>query len=441
VATESGLRWRGAWGDWLNLPWNTITDFYDEVRIDTIYTKPVRCPTIVTDLVTLRVSPDCIGLDDLRQVVGEQATAARVTEWEPLGVRRVDDWPKTFRYWDKAVPRKIVVGTTFAAAFLAMVGYAFVRLITWYASVSSVSETRGVMIAMSLGYLTFLFLAISKAGQNLRIWKQRGESFTVTPETLSYADSATGEILEASWREVSDYFYHVHGRGFKDDGFTVVLSGADEKQITWKRDLIQFDLLLAIVQRYAPKPAFMTGENAGWRNKSVHEKTGGSDPATWQGGAVGMGERVFRNRSLLNRVMLGFCTCVLLIFPFAAIQEWYRLGHGQFWGPIQVMGVIMPPVLWGWICYFRTRVETDDMGITHHTPLGKRFLPWFAIADYTDLRSKNNVEGDPIIVTGRDGKRMFFWSTLNGYEELRGEIERFAPPPKTGWKTVPSSRQ
>lgn len=439
VATGSGLRWRGAWGNWRSLPWNTVTDFYDEVRIDTLNTRPVRCPTIVTDSVKLKVSPDCIGLDDFRRVVREQATAARLTEWEPLGVRRVDDWPQTFGYWDESSGCKIAAGAACCVTFLAVVGFALVRLYSWASSLLSPREALPVAAGLLFGFLAFFTLFLMKVWQWRSVWKRRDELFTTTPETIRYEKVSTGTFLEVPWSEISDYFYGVRNEGLKHEGFTLVLKGADERTIHWNRELLRSGRLLAIVQRYASKPAFMTGENAVWRNRSDHEKTGGSDPATWQGGAIGMGGRVFQNRSISSRILLVFSTLTLTIFPFAAIHEWNKPAHGQYMGPIQIMGILLMPLVWGWVCYFRTRVETDDMGITHFTPFGKRFVPWFAVADYTDVRSKSsttrqNTEGDPTIVTGRDGKRMFFWSTLNGYEELRSEIERYAPPPKTGWK-------
>ncbi|MBC8138775.1 MAG: hypothetical protein H8F28_23080 [Fibrella sp.] len=435
-ADENGLRWRGVGHGWCSATWKDVRDFYDETRWrNATDNRATSSPTLVISSGLLRVSGDCNNLAEFRRIVRERATSARVAEWEPLGVRRVDEWPQTFRYWDHKSAPKIAVGVVVLFAFLSALGYAFVRLIVWYASVSSRIETISVAVGMLIGYLALLVVSLRVVWMWYTIWKRRDERFTATPETIRHEKMGTGEALEVPWTEISDYFYGVRNEGFKHEGYTLVLRGADEKTIRWNRELLHSERLLAIIQRYAPKPAFMRDENAVWRNRSDREKTGGSDPATWQSGAVGMGGRVFRNRSVLNRCMLAFCTCILTILPAAAVQEWSKPGHGQFMGPVQVMGVILAPLLWGWVCYFRTRVETDDMGITHYTPFGKRFLPWFAVADYTELRSKNNVEGDPVILTGRDGKKMFFWSTLNGYEELRGEIERYAPPPKTGWKT------
>ncbi len=103
-------------------------------------------------------------------------------------------------------------------------------------------------------------------------------------------------------------------------------------------------------------------------------------------------------------------------------------GHLGFLSALAIVGM---PLMWTWGCFARTRVEVDDTGITKHTPFGKKHLYWYAVADYS-----GDETDDKFSVMGRDGKRMHFWSTLNGYEDLRAEIERYAPPPKTGWKTL-----
>ncbi len=446
IADVNGLRWRGAWGGWRAVPWDDVRDFYNEARIDTARTKSYVCPTIVTTSGIIKVSADCNNPDELRRMVRERATASRVADWDPLGVRRVDEWPRTFRYWDSTLPPKIITEAAITAAFLAAVGYAFVRMIIWYASVSSAAETRAVAIAMSVGYLVFLSLTVSRARKYLHAWERRGETITVTPETVGYANTTTGETLETSWGGVSDYFYRVRGGGFKEDEYALVLSGADENQIAWRRDVVNSELLLAIVQRYAPKPAFMRDENAVWRNKSVHEKTGGSDPATWSGGAVGMGGRVFTLKNATNAALLSFLClfCIFLIVMCALTMEEIITGTEKDYRTMAIaVGMTSFTVVgtaYALACFFRVRVETDEIGITQYTVFGKKYLPWYAISDYRERLSPRSSNGNGngfILVTGRNGTRITIWDTCNGFAELKDEIERYAPPPKTGWRKQP----
>lgn len=443
TADNQGLRWRGIQHGWRSVVWHDVGDYYDENRrLRATEARTVCAPTIDTSGGIIRVPGDCTNLTELRDITREQATSARVSDWLPFGVRRVDEWPQKFRYWNETLPRKIAAEAGLAVLFFGALGYGFLRIIHWFSSRISAADVQPVVLALLLGYLALLSLPVLKAGHHYRMWKRRGEEFTATPETLRYQNTKTGENREVSWAEISDYFYGFRSGGLKHEGFTLVLRGAGEKTFWWSPALLQAERLLAIVQTYAPEPAFMKEKTPSWRSRGKHEKTGGSDPAMWQGGSVGMGGRVFHNRDASGSLVAALLSLFPLFLIGMCVSEWVQPGakDERIFALVMTIGFVLP-MIWWWVCYFRTRVETDDMGITHYTPFGKRFLPWFAVADYTDVCDKTNprMASKNIsflsIVTGRDGKRMFFWSTLNGYEELRAEIERYAPPPKTGWKT------
>ncbi|MBC8136381.1 MAG: hypothetical protein H8F28_10890 [Fibrella sp.] len=436
IAERDGLRWRGVLGGWRSVPWHQVTDYYTDKRNGFIQSEtqtlaPVS--VIVTANGTVRIASDLANVKELQRAVRERATSARVSAWELLGSRRVDEWPRTFRYWEVASPRQAIIDLSVYAAIIALIAVGFMRIHSWFAGVSTPDETSRIATTLSFGFAISLFPLVAAAWKYFTLWRLRGETITVTPETVRYDNSMTRETLEVPWGSVSDYFYRADGT-YTNGIFSLVLHGADEKQITWSRHLKDAPLLLAIVQAHAPKPANVRETTESWRSKSPHEATGGSDPETWQGGAVGVGGRVFAQKNTETATLIGGFTLVILMIAVLCASQWLRPGpRDDYRYTLGTTLIFSLPALWGWICFFRTRVETDDMGMTRYTPFRKIYLPWFAVADYEEAR----FGGKPLnfmTITGQNGGRYRLYSALNGYEELRGEIERYAPPPKTGSK-------
>jgi hypothetical protein len=450
VATEEGMRWIRPLLQERRVAWNDITDYYTEMRSRAIMSGASgESLTIVSAQGIRRVFMVYSDWDMLKTTIESRALNARAQQWDRLGTRPFDRFPRVFRYWDSRRRSEFIRGAIGLTAI--WVGYAIAGWNTVLATAAKIgwqdalpSAIGGSVLLLAFAYIPFRILS-----DYYEAWKRRHEIITATPELIRYENPGTDEVVESPWREVTDYYYRTRRGGFERDQYALVLHGVDEKQIVWTGFLGDKDLLLAFVKRYAPQPTVTSEAAEEWRAKGANEATGGSNPETWQSGAVGMGGRVFRNRASEFKLSLIMLTGIFMaLVGVSVVREWLEPEHGQL---IQCLRIVVPtvifPLTWVWTCYFRTRVGTDDMGITHYTPFGERFLSWFAVADYTDVYDKTSARTARknisflSIVTGRDGKRMFFWSTLNGYEELRAEVERYAPPPKTGWKTIPGSRQ
>lgn len=462
IADETGLRWRDTWHGYRSATWAQVSDYYTDRHYlrrqstDDVPAAYVPMPVIVTDSGVVRTadrlqSSILLGLDDLKRIVWERATSARVDCWQPLGTRRVDDFPQTFRYWNPGDDTRFAWRMVGHVAFFAALGYVFVRLALSAAAIPFMEADDIWKIAggLTAAYLTLLSLPVLAVTRYMKAWKRRGESITVTPETVRHEDTVTGVVRESAWRDVSDYFYRASATSSIASRYTLVLPGADEPEISWDVTLYDTAHLLALVQTFASPPG---GRNANtdtstWRDKGIHEKTGGSDPATWQGGAVGMGGRVFRLRGVEVALLLGFGTSFVLFLAIFCICEWLAPGVKCEWlAPgvkderplaLGITAFFALPTLWGWVCYFRSRVETDDIGITQYTPLGKKYLPWFAVADYRGWGSKRDRTSSGITVEGHNKSRLRLWATLNGYDDLKAEIERYAPAPRTGFNPAP----
>lgn len=438
IADANGLRWRGAFHGWRSTAWSEVTDYYLEMRrLSVTDNRTMILPTIVTKYGVIKVGAEMVGDDKLKQFVRERATAARVSEWEQLGVRRVDSWPQTFRYWNAGTPFQFATQMAAYAVFLSIAGWGLYRLHSWYAGLSTAVETQRITPALLFAFLILFSLPAMVAYRYRTLWKRRKEQFTVTPEALLYTSRA-GETLEMTWSEIGDYFYHSRNT-WAGGIFTLVLRGADEKQISWTRWLPEASRLLAVVQQYAPQPAFMKNNARLWREKNANESKGGSDPTTWQGGAVGIGGRVFTLKNTNNIALLSgsclFGIFFITVFMLAIGQMTTEKDYASLPFMLGMTLFVIGAIVYSLVCFFRIRVESDDMGITQHTLFGKKYLPWYAIADYRELRwarSSRGMGNGFIQLTGKNGTRITIWDTINGFGELKDEIEQLAPLPKTG---------
>jgi hypothetical protein len=434
IVGENGLRWRGFLHGWQSVQWGEITDYYETFVFDLVESNSNQKPVILAGsrsfaLVHFPVN----AVARLKELIQTRASSARLNAWERLGIRRIDPFPRTFRYWEPERWHIRAFSIVWNTLFCAFVVEGAVFAVRSTAALVGWQQTPPLATGIAIFAVATLYIPFRVMKDYWEAYRRRGESLTVTPETLRYENARTDECLEVAWSDVADYLYQERSGGLRLRGGSIVLHGADEKQITWTPLLRESELLLAIVQKYAPKPGDVRNGADSWRGKSSHESVGGSDPATWQSGAVGVGSRVFRNQAKTHRALLLAYTGMILLYPaLYAFGFWANPDHRRDENGWVVSALIAVPTLWGWFCYFRIRVETDDMGIICTTPFTKKHLYWYTVADYAEV---DGMGGNSIILTGRDGKRMSLRSTLNGYKELKAEIERYAPPPRTGWKT------
>ncbi len=303
VADASGLRWREAWTGWRSVGWEAVSDFYlSGVYNHTNETRWYRL-VIVTERGTVTITSDYKNRGDLQRVICQRATAARSTGWQQFGIRRVDEWPRTFRYWEPARQRRLAVELAITVLIYGAITYGFAWIARYFARTEGFSDMPFVIAVLSVAYAVLLASPVSHFAADYMAWKRRRETITVTTETIRHENGATGEVREANWHDISDYFCRPKVRVLLNR-YVLTLPGADEPQIAWDGLLPGSSELLAIVQLYAPKPSALRSLEAIWRDKSDHEGGDGSDPSTWQGGAVGMGGRVFRNRSKTFRSLL-----------------------------------------------------------------------------------------------------------------------------------------
>jgi len=432
IADRKGIRWRGALHGWRFLRWEEIVDYR---TAQTIFLQQTRSNflrplisehEIVAPHQIVRFSSNWSEADALREAIRRGSLGAKVSDWEQLGTRRVDTWPRVFTYWSPLRNRNyllVILGGLLLVALVTLMCAHFLKYVQPYLDLQQMWTVTGA-VCLVIG--SFLLVPAMPLLSLLSDWRRRHESITATLETLQYTNVATGEELTVLWSGVSDYFFSFHrGRAI----YTLILSGSEEKQITWSRTLRDSEQLLAIVQRYAPRPANVIEGADTWRRWSTAEKMGGSDPATWQSGAVGVGGRVFTHRSLTNKIILAFLVSLVVWLGIGSVVA-LREGHPAGWLGMILTLLCFVPVLQEVLSVLFTRVETDEMGITYYSFLRKKHLYWYMIEDY---RAKGKWVRS-LEVSGREGTRLNIYSSIIGYNELKQEIERYAPSPKTGWE-------
>lgn len=435
IANQKGIQWRGLLHGWRSVSWSEVSDYYQEPKSIGEGGKITRTITVVTSRGNVCISDDWTNDIAFQEYVRKYALQARVSEWERKGVRRIDTWPRTFTYWDSVWLPRVT-----ASLIVLMIAIGFAVKWSWKFA-HSLAQTMGWEQTMPAVYALvtagFFVLGMSSIfyGRYVIAYRRRGERFTVSPESLTYENKRTAQQLTVPWSDIVDYHYVERSEGLQHRHYTLVLSGAEERQLIWSPMLRESDLLIAIVQRYAPRPSAIIEEQEGWRAKSKHEQTGGSDPATWKSGAVGLGDRVFAYNTPINIV-----ACAMFLFMGGALlvacmnsQDKPAHSHFPVFFLVGLAILLGAPALWGLVCSLRSRVEVDSMGITHYTPFGKKHLYWYAVESYKrkGTSASQRTSSGPnyrMEIKGRDGTRILFWDNIRSYHELSQEVRRLAPP-------------
>ena len=160
-----------------------------------------------------------------------------------------------------------------------------------------------------------------------------------------------------------------------------------------------------------------------WRAREETSALGG-EAARWESRQGGAEARRYHYQTRSNRALLwgpfAFGLTGLLLTGLAGRgllpgADW-RLcaAWACFWFMILAVG---------WRVYRSYAILVDDAGLTQTTLLGRRFLPWPQVRDYSLLTWGGAESGG--VVIGRDC-RITFSAGVVGREELKAEIQRCA---------------
>ncbi len=408
VADADGLRWRH-FGGWKSARWEEVRDFYDRLPSQAPGQRSLFWAVIKTAAGSVRFSNDWTDAGALQEQVERRAVNAAVRQWDLLGSRPCDSWPRVFRYdtWQNIwTPRVLLKLALTALGYLLtpplQQAMSQAGQVGWGVTLAGLGVY--VLLIASLGAFFLMPLAQYRAAA-----RRKAERIMVDTNGIVFEDGA--QRVAAAWADVTGYGiapgsgilavrYVVETRQ-GDFDFLAVLSGAT--------------LLQAIIRRYAEEAA-----DKEWRPRVNPEALGG-EASRWSGGQVGVGARVYHYRTRTYRALLWLPLGLCLTFGFLS----WATGQGLAAGT-QTTGLVCGAVgcgLWflgGWYAYRICRVETDEDGLTQITPLVRRRIAWGQVEDYRLTGEYNRG-----VVEGR-GERLHFSRGIIGYEELKDEIARRA---------------
>jgi len=415
VADADGLRWRH-FGGWKSARWEEVWDFYDRISSQTQGQRSLFWGVIKTAAGSVRFNSDWTGAGALREQVARLATNAAVQQWDLLGSRPCDTWPRVFRYdtWQNIWTPRVLLKLALTA-----LGYLLTPPLQ-----QAMSQAGQVGWGVTLAGLGVYVLLIASMGafflmplaQYRAAGRRKAERIMADTNGITFEDGA--RRVEAAWPDVTGYGivpgpgafavrYVVETRQ-GDFDFLAVLSGAT--------------LLQAIIRCYAEDAA-----DKDWRPRVNREALGG-EAARWSGGRIGVGARVYHYRTRMYRALLWAPLVFGLTCGFLAWVAGQGLMPGtQITGPVFGASAFGLVFLGGWYAYRVCRVETDEDGLTQVTPWGRQRMAWGQVEDYWLTGEYNSG-----IVRGR-GARHRFSRGIVGYEELKEDIARRATEP--GGKT------
>ncbi|PQV63372.1 hypothetical protein B1R32_11227 [Abditibacterium utsteinense] len=181
--------------------------------------------------------------------------------------------------------------------------------------------------------------------------------------------------IEASWDEVRAV-HSLPGRGFKHD-YRVETQNGDFT--VWK-ELEYLGLWIGLVRQFAPHLSIET---------SVVDPDLGSEAATWSGGQIGNGARVFHFRTRNARLALWAATTFVVIVPLLPL-----LMHAmktsdddpsptpwKFWLAVLILGVLVMSYLW--LCFKRAAIGANETALEWRIPFLKtRRVRWSEIESF-----------------------------------------------------------
>ncbi|MES2464133.1 MAG: hypothetical protein V4671_26505 [Armatimonadota bacterium] len=415
TANREGVVWRTLFKT-RQVRWDEVTDYYYSF-VGSSHTG--KGAVVRTASAVIRLNSDWKNTEAVCDMIQRFATHAPVADWQVIGTRPCDPWPRIFDYYPIArqwlLTSQIVLG----------LGYLYtVTVLLWHQMHSTfrILGSHYVIGVYSLSCLVtvpFGFCLLCGVLQTAASLRRYGDDiWAVTPQGFTFI--SRGIKRDIPWSEVGDY--HTEKRSFVEREYVISLCGADETQIRWGYSIYDCLLLACIVRKYAPRPQSAVGSTTGWR-AAVPPSTGGRFRAS-----PALSGRKFHYRTgelfpiLLGATILLVClSSIPLLYSFLDLPERFD-ANGTAIG-IAAAGLAL---LYCWWRYFAGGIEIDDFWITQKTLFGYRRILWLAVSDY---KEKNGT----YYTLGRDEKRIVFWSALNQVEELKAEIERRSPTPQIGW--------
>lgn len=388
IADQNGLRWRGIFGPWKSARWEEISDFYlsgKPTRWSVVQTSPsLTIPTVETPRGKLKMSRAFARLDEIMPLIAARALNAPVREWEIREFRASENFSQRFNYWTKTQKWQAPIMTLGAIYVLGFFMWGVIfgepsRATTRY-EVRELSDWLSVAMAVVRFGPFAAMMVFSMVFSPWMAWRQRNfayqhrdEHVEISPRGLAWQNGETR--LEACWEEVRAIRF-IPARGWGAH-YRVETQNGDFS--VWN-SLEGRDVWLRLVRHFAPQLALEI--------PNLNLDLGG-EAATWSGGKVGQGVRIFHFRTHNTRLTLWAATVFAVVVPLLpllmhALQTPDDIASPVSWKPwawALLVGVLALCYLWR--CFYRAAIWANETGLEWRFPFFKaRAVRWNEIESF-----------------------------------------------------------
>ncbi|HEX8833722.1 MAG TPA: hypothetical protein VF719_05955 [Abditibacteriaceae bacterium] len=436
-ADEEGLSWRGSFGV-KRAAWHEVSDYY-LMKVP----KSGIHACIVTPVGKLNIK-DVSHAEELREIVAERATAGKARRWQHFGLRREDNWPRTFGYSSGEVrfmPWLVFSGFLYGPILMLSKsgpqGLIDTARMFWTHNGPGLSIlfilTTLAMFAIMPAMLVPIHCVLLRL-----VRERRDDKIEVSPDGITFRSPT--RHLAVRWDEVINYYkvpvgklesmalYVVETRqGNFDFVHTIANIGAKTSVFSREGAALRTGLT-RIISEYA------TGAAASkWQTRAEQRKTTVLNPD---------GSRFYSYRTNMVRALLWFPSFFafmpLITYRISrwtydsGIKEETPRSDGVWW-----TGFFLLIVGYLWWRYYKGGIRTDEYGITQMTALGPRTVAWHEVAEYgrggEDILQVFRVKGRMSWERGgqkynRISGNIWFYPIFDDVDELIAEIARCSAP-------------
>jgi hypothetical protein len=403
TVSSEGIRQRFLWGERL-IPWAAVSDYYYE---DT----PSQYPIIETSSGKLRLQPTMWNNTTLlEQVIQKQATEAKVSSWQRLGLRPVDEWPKTYRY--AASPHYWLIAGLVLIQVLVIAFRTpdFVRRETIFHLLIEAGDYSVPSVAFFLFAIAFYALQFCIFGvvafciwRSARARRNRSYQTIIASQTeLTYHDER--QTFTVRWEDVTDFRSTQKPRSLAYLWVVETTHGDFDFE-----SCLHSPTSLCRVIRH------LTNHSDWPRKAEVFDERLGGTASQWTGATAGEGDRVFHYRTRTNRALL---MVVLFMFSLPAIFSFLD-------SKVELLKwfLAVVPIAVFWLFYCLTEIHIGQGGMLFLSPFRKTRILWEQVASVKIDASLGTI----LICSTTPEKKIRLWPALTDYGELIAEVERRVP--------------
>ena len=418
LADETGLRWRGAFGPWKSARWDEITDFYLKSG-----------PIIETPQGKCALSSSFVNRAEMMAFIAARAVNAPAREWEMEKYRASKNLTQRFEYWTKThtwmAPMQSL-GAVYVLGFLTW-GIFFNAKPTAKTPFSPAWQFDWFSVLMAIfgfGPVFALFVIMVPL-----IWRDRNRAFArrdehleISPRGLSWQRGQAR--IDASWQQVRAIRFVAGDK--QTAHFQVETQNGDFA--VW-RSLESIGLWVQLVNQFAPHLAVEI---------PVDDPDLGKESATWSGGVVGQGARVFHFRTRDTRLVLWAATVFGRVLPALPLLMHFMKTPDDAPSnvPVKFLSIalflIILALIYAWMCFQRAAIWANETGLEWRVPLFKnRRVNW------SEIESFGRDEGTYFLIVGGKKRRLLHLSAPVSapvrQNELRELIQTRAPNASEKW--------